>query len=86
MWCIKKQQKKKGNFKILKLHFRALMFALYFNSDIILVEMKIKKQSSFKSLILKKARTSGWRQTFIEDNIFELSHRVKNIYQSKLDP
>ena len=54
-----KTTKKKGNFKILKLHFRALMFALYFNSDIILVEMKIKKQSSFKSLILKKARTSG---------------------------
>ena len=58
MWCIKKQ-KKIGNFEILKLHFRALMFALYFDSDIILVEMKIKKRSPFKSLVLKKARTSG---------------------------
>ena len=65
------------------------------NFGISILDIKIKIRISFKSFVSKKART--WRlkkthkitivkktYTFVKNNVFQYSHRIKNIFGSNL--
>ena len=67
-----------------------LVFTLYFNFGISIVEVKIKIQTHFKSLISNNTRmwwlkSNSWqRQTFIKKIVVHLSHGIKIIYKKQL--